>query len=93
MVYVPGPPAKYFSLKSPVNVGAPPEIAKLLSAMVPAKVTLVRLGQSQKASASSVVTLAGMVTLVRPQYRNELIPIERTDEGMVTLVRLVQARN
>jgi hypothetical protein len=54
-----------------------------------AKVTLARFLQLANALDSIVVTDAGMVTLVRPEFINAVLPMVVTDEGMVTLVRLL----
>src|SRR5215831_16175896 len=52
-----------------------------------------KLGQALNASVPMLVTLFGMVTLVRPQFANALSPMLVTLLGMVTLFRREQSAN
>ncbi|GIT05904.1 MAG: hypothetical protein CM1200mP29_13150 [Verrucomicrobiota bacterium] len=54
-------------------------------------VTLIRLVQYRKAFDPMLVTLSGIVTLVRPQYSKVLLPMLVTLSGIVTLVRLTES--
>ena len=70
-----------------------PLVITFHSAIVPEKLTVVRAEQSQNASSPILVTLSGMVILVRKQSSNAEFPILVTLSGMVILVRPEQPAN
>ena len=96
LVYVPIPPpaAKYLSRKSPGNVVYVGSLPNESLAIVPLKITLVRLLQLLNAAVPIDVMPVGMLMLVRlVQLENALSPIDVTLSGMVMSVRLLQPVN